>query len=830
MCHPRRLISALLFIAATVCGMSTVASAQVTISGKVVDSNEAPVAGARITARLGTEAAAEATSGPSGVFHLNVPQPGEYVVTVDRAGYFQLKNQKIEATENTPEVTLVLNEQQEAFQSVTVGESPNPVDPQQTQREERLSGTEVNDIPYAASHSLRNGMALMPGVVRDPSGGLHFHGGAEYQTQYTLNGYDISDPIDGRFTTLLAVEGIRNMDLYTGRESPQYGRGSAGALQIHTDNGTDQFHYTATDFIPGVDSRGGLRLGDWTPRAGFSGPIVKGRAWFSDSLDGEYNSGYVSGLPDGQNTNPYWLLGNLLHAQVNLTPSDILYGDLLTNFDHQAHYGLGVLDPISTSMGVSDNEELLGLKESHSWFGGSLLEVGGAWQRVYHRMTPEGTAPYLITPSGRQGNYFIDSTQYGTRGQFFANYYPRSFRLGGRHQLQFGTDLQRLDYDALFRRSSYEVIGLDNLPQFNTTFQGNGRIDRPNTAEAVFVNDHWLITDRLTVDAGLREDWDELVRQAAISPRIGASYSLFADNKTKVTAGYDVLHDATNLALFARPMDQEAITTPYVSGVPQVPVVTTFVAGSNLKFPTYRNLSGGVEHDFGHRIAARLEALRKNGTNGFVYSPLGAAAAASALSIQPMALQYGFGGTYALTNLRDDRYREVSVTVRQSFGDQYGWMASYTRSSAISNAVLDIGVDQPLEVQNNFGPMPWDAPNRILAWGYLPLKAPNWAVAFLADYRTGFPYSVTNPAGQVVGGVDAYRYPSNFDLNIAVERRFVFKGYRLALRLGCDNVTDHANPTAVNAVLGAAQYGQFFGQEGRHFVVRIRMFGRAGKP
>jgi hypothetical protein len=171
----------------------------------------------------------------------------------------------------------------------------------------------------------------------------------------------------------------------------------------------------------------------------------------------------------------------------------------------------------------------------------------------------------------------------------------------------------------------------------------------------------------------------------------------------------------------------------------------------------------------------------------------------------------------------------VAFIARQSFGDQYGWMASYTRSRAVSNAVLDIDVDQPLQVANNFGPMPWDSPNRFLGWGYFPLPRKNWAVAVLVDYRTGFPFSVTNDAGIVVGPVDSHRYPDNFDLNVHIERRFIFRGYRLALRVGANNLTAHRNPTTVNAVLGSPQYLQFYGNEGRHFVVRIRWFGRAGK-
>jgi hypothetical protein len=186
-------------------------------------------------------------------------------------------------------------------------------------------------------------------------------------------------------------------------------------------------------------------------------------------------------------------------------------------------------------------------------------------------------------------------------------------------------------------------------------------------------------------------------------------------------------------------------------------------------------------------------------------------------------------GIYQLTNLRRDDYDSVGVSIRQTLSGQYEWMASYTHSRALSNAVLDPNSAQPLQVLPNLVPMPWDAPNRILAWTYLPLPWKNWAVSGLADMRTGFPFSVRDQSGLIAGAVDSYRYPLNFDLNLAIERMVTLRGYRFALRGGVDNLTNQANPTAVNNVTGTPQFLQFLGDEGRHFVVRIRFFGRAGK-
>ena len=803
--------------------------AQATLRGRVVDENGAPLAHARISVQKNGETPQTIETGPAGTFKLDLPGAGRYSVTVQRTGYFQLTDRPVDVGPSAAEVTLVLNPSREVFQSVNVGESSSPVDPAQTEREQRLSGTEVNDIPYPATQSFKNALRMVPGVIEDPSAGLHFHGGAEYQTQYTLDGFDITDPVTGRFNTTLAVEGIRTVDILTSRETAQYGRGSAGTMAVRIDNGTDEYHFTATNFIPGIDTRNGWGLGAWSPRAGFSGPLKKGRAWFSDSITGGYNNGIVLGLPRGQNTNSAWSAGNLFHTQVNLTDSNILFGDFLTNFNSQAHSGLGPLDPIATTSSRHSDELLGAVKDSQAWRSGAYVEVGIAFHRVFHQSTPQGSAPYIISPEGRSGNYFVNSREHGGRKQVFVNFYPPAVHWAGRHQLQGGMDYQRLDYTAGFHRTGFVILGLNGLPEFMTNFTGAGSFHIPNTAEATYVNDHWTIFKPLSADIGVRQDWDHLTGRTVVAPRLAAAWSPFENSNTKLVAGYSVIYDATNLATFSLPLDQQVVTVPYSpAGVPENPLYTTFLPGNDLRLPRYSQVSAALEHDFGHGISLSTDWLRKRGDDGFVYAPQGGA---TAIIVQPIFPGSETGGTYQLTNLRRDRYDEYAVTIRQSLPDQYVWLASYVRSHAVSNAVLDFNLDQTLQIANNFGPVPWDAPNRFLSEGYLPARLPfhnfkNWAIAYLFDWRTGFPFSVVNPANQVVGGVDSLRFGSNLDLNLHVERRFQFLRYRWAIRVGANNLTDHRNATAVNNTLGSPNFLTYYGQEGRHFVVRIRLFGR----
>jgi hypothetical protein len=244
-------------------------------------------------------------------------------------------------------------------------------------------------------------------------------------------------------------------------------------------------------------------------------------------------------------------------------------------------------------------------------------------------------------------------------------------------------------------------------------------------------------------------------------------------------------------------------------------VPTVFeVPYGRLKQPRYNNWTATIDRRFGRGFNARFDYLYRNGIDGFTFAGLPVAPLPPGVS------------TYMLTNYRDDRYRSLQASLRKTFGGQYEWFACYIHSSATSNAVLDVSVDQVLHVLDNYGPMPWDAPNRILTWAYLPLPWKTWAISFLADGRSGFPYSIQDERGNILGEVNSQRYPFNFDLNLYLEKMFVYRGYRFAVRGGVNNLTDTMNPTAVNAVFGSPDYLRYYGSEGRHLQFRLRFFGR----
>ncbi len=803
-------------------------AAPVDLTGRVVDENGAPVQNAylKIGALVSPVRVFEAETDATGNFNVTLPEPGDYLVAVERQGFYAVKDEKIHV-EPGQEISIAISHVKEVFQSVDVNASPSPVDIEQTANQTTLTGTEVNDIMYPNSHSLRDSMKLMPGVLEDPTGALHFNGSSENQVEYVLNGFNITDPVSGRFQSVLAVEGVRSMNYNSGQFSPEYGKGSAGALAIRTESGTDAFHFTATDFIPGLDLQQGVRIGNWYPRFGVSGPIVRGRAWFSDMFFSDYNEQLVTGLPKGADTRGGWAGSNVLHAQVNLNSSNILFADFLVNLDYENRLGLSPLDPVSTTTTLHAHEYFTSFKDQVYLGHGTLLEFGFARNYFSNAQSPQGQAPYVFSPLGRGGNYFINSTETVSRNEGMAQAYFPQFNFFGTHQIQAGVDGDTMPYSGNFSRTSYQVLGLQSQILSDTYFQGSGIFHLQDTEMSYYLRDVWRITSNFHIDAGLRQDWDTAIGANALSPHIAFAWDPFGTSRTRISGGYSITHDAVPLNLLGMPLDQTAYTTEYgpngvITGPPAPSYFT--VPKTGLSLPGATNWTLGAEREITSSIIASVQYNRRRGNDAFAYQnlldPYGTP------SILPLP-NGTLPGNYQLTNLRRDDYDSVEFSVRQTFGGQFEWMASYTRSRALTNAVLDYNAAEPLQLAQTMAPMPWDSPNRFLGWAYMPLPFKNWALSVLADARSGYPFSIQQQTGLLSGPYNSFRYPFNLDLNIAIERMFTLRGYRFALRLGMDNITDQANPTAVYNTIGSPQFLQFLGDEGRHGVLRIRFFGRA---
>jgi hypothetical protein len=817
-----------------VVSMCPPARAQVRVAGRVTNETNSPVAGARVTLEdVPRTRSFQAVSDPNGAFLLPLPAAGAYSLKVDREGFYVVSEPSIAVPATPPEgppfeLHIALQSIHEIRTSIEVRGDPGVIDMDRVAPQTTLSSRTLYDVPFPNQNDLRSGLRMIPGVVQDSGGGIHLFVGSEDQAQYSFEGFQLNDPLTGQFDARMSLESVQSVDVQASPAGADMGRGAAGTMMLHARTGGDEFKYSATNVFPGVDIGQGLRVSSWTPRGNISGPWHKGRAWFFNTAELQFVRTTVSQLPASQNSSISWRFSNLLHNQVNLSNKNILFVGLLFNYWYAPRNGISYLDPRETTVNRRSNQWFGYVKDQHSFSRSSLVEFGFAASLTRSSEVPQGDSPYLITPNGRLGNNYANARRDATRQQGLANYFPPSFHFLGEHQLKTGGDMVHLEYDQNVSRSGIDYLNDAGVTVRAIGFTGSGRLSRANYESAIYAQDSWRVRPWLLVEVGWRADQDRVLDRLNLSPRAGFAISPPGMEGTRIAGGFARIVDPTNLQLFTRPLDQSASSTYFDAAGSLIygPVVSVFTLGPNPRNPRADVWNLGAERVLPKLLQARLQWLRRRSSRGFDYqNNLPAAEQLPAIlagAPNPGPLTAG----YVLTNQRQDQYDSLEIALRQPLKGRFEWMVSYTRSRATSNAVIERTIDQPLSVSLDNGPLPWNAPNRLLSWGYLPAWGRSWAVAYLLDWHSGLPFSIQDPYGQLVGTVDDHRFRQFFELDLFIERQLSVRGYHVALRGGFNNITGHSNPNVVDNVVGGPTYLHQYGGQARALNFRLRFLGR----
>lgn len=750
---------------------------------------------------------------------------GAYSVSIEKEGFYARLNIAVQV-EQTESVEVTLAHQQEYKESVQATYSPPAIDAAQTSATQELTGQEIIQLPYPSTRDIRNALPLLPGVLPDNTtiGQIHVAGAASNQTLYTLDGFDISQPVSGLLDLRVSTDAVRSIDVLTSRYSVASGWGSGGVLSLETGMGDDRFRFFVTDFIPSFQNRRGFHIDNTTPRFTFSGPLRKGRAWFYEAVEGEYDYNLFTELPPGQDTDHYWRYSNLTRVQVNLTQANRLTASFLYNHSNEDHASLSLIQPLSTTTSQTKSAELVDLKDQHSWSNGMLFEAGFGFLQFTSDALPLGTLPYIQLPGSASGNYYLRSSSTIRRAEGLANLFLPALQWHGRHQFTLGAAFEGTSDHQFALRQPFAIETFAGVLVRSVSFTGGPSFDQGLFAGSAFWQDRWSPVSSLVLEPGVRFDEDDLLHRALLSPRVAATWMLTRDNETKLSAGVGLYYDRTDLDKLTRRLDgsrQDLFYAP--DGVTPLgpPVTTMFQADPGaLRAPRSLNWSLALERKLPGAIYLKAEFLEKRGYDGFDYVD-------EALTISPSGLPSS--GLFTLQNGRRDKYDAGTLSFRRTFHQHYPLFFSYTRSKARSNAVLDSTLDVPFFSPQLSGPLPWDSPNRVQSWGAAPFHLPRLHALefdYSFDWRTGYPYNVINLEQELVGLPGRFRFPDFASLNLHVEKRFHLFRNEWALRAGFNNITDRHNPLVVDNNIDSPTFGSFSNFQHRAFTGRIRFLGR----
>jgi hypothetical protein len=811
---------------------STVGSIKGTVSATTSDANARPtlLVGARLTLanrNLPGKLPLRSITDERGNFIFSDLPAATYLLSAEADGFPGVTKEINLTAGATLNVEILLTATVSA--SVTVRDEEGLVSAGETSTTNIIRAKTLTDMPLRAEN-YQSALLLTPGVVRDTRGGDHLKGARAGQSAYTVNGVDVTDPVSGNLAFDIPLEAAAAVQVEENPYSTEFGRLTGGATNLETKGGGDKFKLGATRFFPTFHNIFGGAVDSFRPRVTLSGPIIRDRLFFLQSLEYRFSRIYVPSLAPGHDSSTSENFNSF--TQIDLIANkNNRFKIIAAVFPQRARYlGLNTFNPQEATPNLKQHGNLFSVSEQVIFGDASFLNSSLSYRGSKVDVYPQGSEPLTVLPDGNTGNAFADSHRQNRRIQWQETYFAKTFRLAGQHSFKLGTEMDWTNLSGTFHNRSILIRRRDRTLSQRIDFAEDGTVARDISELASFIQDRWVINKRLTIDGGLRFDRDGVAEQNNIAPRLSFLYLPLKNGRTIVRGGVGVFYDRVSLSMGdvdAAPEEPDDSTSLARSTrFTQLPrrTVTTFATDgiSIIDGPRrFRNIiSGGlrdpssirwnlqVDHAFSRNLTTRVGYLHRSTTNDLIIEP-----------------RIGRFNTLLLHSVGRARYEELQALGTYTNRRLGNWTASYTWSRAqgdLNTADNFLGDFPTLVVRaNEYGRLPWDAPHRFLAFGQL--KAPfGLMVSPAIEIRSGFPFSAMNERLDFVGARDrAGRFPTFLSIDTQVTKAFTIprfipklEGKKARVGAAVFNLTNHFNPRDVQNNLGSLQFGQFFNSLG----------------
>jgi len=790
----------------------------------VFDQASLAVPAARVQLLVGQEVVASAETDQKGHAGFRQLQPARYAIVATKEGFEPGQKPDLDLAQRgsiSIELTLVPLARRE---SIDVKGEAAPVEVGSS-APTQLGGQAAKELPSRPA-TVADALPLLPGVVREPGGGLMVSASGEHRTAMIVNSADVTDPATGQFGLTVPIDSVEALDVYQTPYLPQFGRFTAGLVSVETRRGGDKWKWELNDPLPDFRIRSyQLRgLKDATPRLNFEGPVIPHKLYLSEGFEYEIRKTAVYTLPFPENQ-------KLQEGINSFTQFDWIVSDrhLVTATAHAApqrlgHVNMDYFNPQPTTPDASTHNYTGTVADRLTLLGG-LFENAFSVTRFDAGVWAEGDQDLTITPVGNRGNYFARQNRDATRYSGASVYSFAPLGRWGVHNLKVGSYLAGSSDDGQLSEHTVDILGPMEQPIETIDFPRSRTFQISDIEYSFYAQDHWVVSPRLAMELGMRSESQQISGAFRMAPRAGFAWSPLAHTGTLVQAGFGLFYDRVPLNVYCFNKYPDQVITMYgadgeVSAGPflylntlgQVKVKHPFLFQSPIDgnfSPRSAIWSIQVEQPVTRFLRLRAGYLQ-NYSDGLVILD----------SVAPDPDTNT--GAYLLSGVGQSRYRQFEVTARMRLkGEGRQLFFSYVRSRArgdlndFNNYLSTFPV--PIIRGNQFGNLPADLPNRFLAWGMVQLPR-KFRIAPVVEYRNGFPYFATDAAQNYVGVPNQHRFPNFLSLDSRISRDFkVNPKYSVRLSVSGFNLTNHFNPEALHANVADPAYGFFFGHRGRRF-------------
>jgi hypothetical protein len=709
-----------------------------------------------------------------GSFRIRELPTGEYRLTVNAVGFQQYDAKITISLGEVSQVTVRLAPASVA-QQLTISAVPEGIDVTQTSVATTIDPERIEEAPVRSRNYL-SFVLLAPGVsaanpaspssgLSLPESGFSFGGLRPRSNAVYIDGVDNNDEFTGDSRTELSLETVREFQVVNQGLMAEAGGAAGGSINVVMKTGANITHGDAFIFAengsldarPALKANGKPDLSRYRVGLALGGALKTNRSFYYTAFEQEHARGQAASeiAPDAiSKLNPL-LAGSGINGVSSLStgffPISRAETEASAKIDHQLTPNslLSLRYSFTNNREVNDafnTRDLLDFSTRGSTFtedqavAGGLTSVFGssrvndfrfqfAARRVGLRTSDQSGVGVLIPGVVEFGHPYAGNSQHHENHSEISDSLSQSH---GRHLWKAGLTINRIHLRASVLDGFGGFYVFPDVDSFSRGTPGyfQQAFGNPDTNFAVnrfagFLQDHWMLSSKLTLDLGARFDYEQLPTPFDqdtnnVSPRFGLAFS--PSRNWVIRTGFGMFFDRYPLAFINQAMQKngphgfEQVVDQFRTPV-SFPLTTSAIPLSEVAPSIFQPQPGmanpyseistlAVEHAFTSNLSATatytfvrgVKMPRTTNTNlppPSMLTPQNSAELGvfspepqqiSRLVFSSARLDPRYDAIYQLQDESSSSYNGLTIEVNRRLANEFEVLASYTISKTIDDA------------------------------------------------------------------------------------------------------------------------------------------------
>src|SRR5258707_8573518 len=352
-------------------------------------------------------------------------------------------------------------------------------------------------------------LPLVPGVVRGPDGRIKVKGAQFKKARWLVNSANVNDPATGGQAISLPIDVVSSVQVISNAYDPEYGKftGAVSSVETRTSN-FDKFHFSIQNLVPRARDRDGsiVGIGAFTPRATITGPLIKDRLAFTQSLEYRFVRTPVESLPPLQRDTTLESVDSFNQFDLKISyrqTATLSVAVFPQKFDY---LGLNTFNPQPSTTNLHQRGDQISAQHSYVAESGALLSSRFAYEEFDADTFPNSQAPYQMLVETTEGGFFNRQNRDTRRVEWQEIYHFSPEHFLGDHELKVGFDFSHSSYDGRQQFLPVSIVGTAGSTLQRIEFGAPTTFIVHQNEFAWFVGDQWAVGPRLSLNFGLRFD------------------------------------------------------------------------------------------------------------------------------------------------------------------------------------------------------------------------------------------------------------------------------------------------------------------------------------